>query len=111
MNLNALTGEKQAEAAEAIGAFLRALHAIHSSSEVGFLLPREDERLVAEEYFARTQHEILSKLPPVEANALVKQFELYLSAPENFFFQPKAQTRRWICRFAHNSLFGAGAPS
>lgn len=88
MNLNGLTGKKRAEAAEAIGAFLRALHDIHPSSEVGSMPPREDERLVAEEYFARTRHEILSKLRSAEANTLVKQFELYLGAPENFFFQP-----------------------
>jgi aminoglycoside 2''-phosphotransferase len=90
MSLNILTREKRAEAAEAIGAFLRAPHDLQPSSEVGSLLPREDERLVAEEYFARTRHEILSKLRPIEANALVKQFELYLSAPENFLFQPVA---------------------
>jgi aminoglycoside 2''-phosphotransferase len=87
MDLNVLTREKQSEAAEAIGAFLRALHDIQPSSEVGSLLPREDERLVAEEYFSRTRHEILSKLRPVEANALVKQFELYLGTPENFLYQ------------------------
>jgi aminoglycoside 2''-phosphotransferase len=87
MNVNSLTREKLAEAAEAIAAFLRALHGLHPSSEVGALLPREDWRLVAEEYFARTRREILSKLRPVEANALVERFEIYLSAPENFLFQ------------------------
>lgn len=88
MNVNDLTPEKRAEAAEVIATFLRALHSLQPSPEVGSLLPREDERMVAEEYFARAQREIAPKLRPPEASALVKQFEIYLSTPENFLFQP-----------------------
>jgi hypothetical protein len=43
---------------------------------------------VAEDYFARAEREIALKLRPLEANALIKQFEIYLSAPENFLFRP-----------------------
>ncbi len=88
MNVNALTQEKRAAAAAAIAAFLQALHSLRPSPEVGSLLPREDERMVAEEYFARAQREIVPKLRPLEASSLVKQFEIYLSASENFLFQP-----------------------
>ena len=88
MNVNALTREKRTAAAEVIATFLGALHSLKPSPEVGSLLPRQDERMVAEEYFARTQREIAPKLRPLEASALMKQFEIYLSAPENFLFQP-----------------------
>jgi aminoglycoside 2''-phosphotransferase len=88
LNVNALTLEKRAEAAEVIGAFLRAMHSLQPSPEVGSILPREDERLVAEEYFARTKREIAPKLRPQEVSALLKQFEIYLGEPENFLFQP-----------------------
>jgi aminoglycoside 2''-phosphotransferase len=88
MYVNALTQEKRAAATEAIGTFLRALHNLQPSPEVGSLLPREDERMAAEEYFARAQREIAPKLRPLEASALIKQFEIYLSVPENFLFQP-----------------------
>jgi len=88
MNVNALSLEKRAAAAEVIGAFLRAMHSLQPNPEVGCILPREDERLVAEEYFTRTKREIAPKLRPPEASALLKQFEIYLGAPENFLFQP-----------------------
>jgi len=88
MNVNALAREKRAAAAEVIGAFLRALHSFQPGPEVRRLLPREDERMVAEEYFTRAEREIAPKLRPLEASALIKQFEIYLSAPENFLFRP-----------------------
>jgi aminoglycoside 2''-phosphotransferase len=90
MKVNDLTQEKRAAAAEAIGAFLRALHSLQPGPEVMRLLPREDERMVAEEYFTRAEREIAPKLPPLDASALIKQFEIYLNAPENFLFQPAA---------------------
>jgi aminoglycoside 2''-phosphotransferase len=88
MNMNTLTIEKRAAAAEAIGAFLQEMHNLRPSPEVGSLLPREDERKITEEYFYRSQREIAPKLRPSEANALMKQFEIYLDTPENFMFQP-----------------------
>jgi aminoglycoside 2''-phosphotransferase len=88
LNVNALTQEKRAAAAEVIGSFLRALHSLQPGPEVSCLLPREDERMVADEYFARAQREIAPKLRPLEASALIKQFEIYLSASQNFLFQP-----------------------
>ncbi|HKQ79220.1 MAG TPA: aminoglycoside phosphotransferase family protein [Blastocatellia bacterium] len=88
MNVNALSQEKRDAAAEVIGAFLRELHSLQLSPEVSYLLPREDERMVAEGYFVRAQREIAPKLRPLEASALIKQFEIYLGSPENFLFQP-----------------------
>jgi aminoglycoside phosphotransferase (APT) family kinase protein len=44
--------------------------------------------MVAEEYFARAESEIAPKLPPLDAIALIKQFEIYLSESENLLFQP-----------------------
>lgn len=88
LDVNALPPTKRTVAAEAIATFLRALHSLRPSPEIGAQLPREDERLIAEEYFARTQREIVPKLRPREASVLLKQFELYLGRPENFLFQP-----------------------
>jgi len=88
MDANALTQEKRAAAADAIATFLRALHGLQPSPEVSRLLPREDERMVGEEYLARAERQILPKLLRSEATALRKQFEMYLSTPGNFLFQP-----------------------
>lgn len=88
LDANVLTRETRAAATEQIATFLRALHSLQPSPEVGSLLPREDERKIAEEYFARAQQEIMPKLQPSEASMLVKQFELYLSTPGNFLFEP-----------------------
>jgi len=42
--------------------FLRTLHSLQPGPEVSSLPPREDERMVAEEYFVRAQREIAPKL-------------------------------------------------
>jgi aminoglycoside 2''-phosphotransferase len=88
LDVNALTQEKRAAAAVAIATFLRALHSLQPSPEVAALLPREDDRMLANEYFARSQQEIAPKLRASERRALAKQFELYLNTPENFLFEP-----------------------
>ena len=87
MDLTTRAREKSA-AAEAIATFLRTLHDLQPNPGVSSILPRENERLVAEEYLARAEREIVPKLPSSEANALRKQFETYLRAPQNFCFQP-----------------------
>jgi aminoglycoside 2''-phosphotransferase len=88
LNLRALSKEKRTAAAGVIGEFLRALHSLQPDPELGSLLPRDDERAIAEDYFARIQSGIAPKLRSSEAGALVKQFERYLDTPENFLFQP-----------------------
>ncbi len=90
MDANALTREQLAAAADVIAAFLRALHSLQPSPEVGSLLPLEDARMVAEEYLVQAESKIAPKLPPVEAKALRTQFEIYLGAPANFLFRPVA---------------------
>jgi aminoglycoside 2''-phosphotransferase len=88
LDRDALTPERRAAAADTIAAFMRALHGLQPSPVVGSLLPQEDARAVAEEYLARAEAEIVPKLLPREAKALRKRFEIYLSTPMNFLFQP-----------------------
>lgn len=88
MDANALSREKRASAAEAIAAFLRAIHGLQPPSSVSSVLPREDERLVAEEYFSRADRHLVPKLLPSEAKALRTQFETYLGTSRNFSFRP-----------------------
>jgi len=88
MDVSALNERQRATAAEAIATFLRSLHGLQPRADVAALLPREDPRVVAEHYFARTTREIAPTLEPCEAARLVEQFETYLSTPENVSFQP-----------------------
>jgi aminoglycoside 2''-phosphotransferase len=88
MDATALTQDERAAAADRIAAFLRALHDLEPNPEVGSLLPHDDERIVAKQWFARAEREIAPKLRPLEARALRKQFEMHLSAPENYSFRP-----------------------
>jgi len=86
--VNVLTQEKRTVAADVIANFLRALHGLQPSPEVASLLPREDARMNAEEDLAEAERKIAPKLLPSEAEALRKQFEIYLSTPGNFSFRP-----------------------
>jgi len=88
MKVNGLSQEKRTAAADRIAAFLRILHGLEPSSEVGSLLPRCDTRLVAEQFRARVERDIVPKLRPLEAEVLRKQFEIYLGTPANFLFRP-----------------------
>lgn len=109
LDTNALTCGKRASAADEIAIFLRALHALQPSPDVGSLLPREDERLVAEKYFARAERDLVPKLPPLEARALRKQFELYLNTSGNFLFRPAvvhADLSRNHILIEHDSIVG-----
>jgi aminoglycoside 2''-phosphotransferase len=88
MDIKDLTCEERASAADAIAMFLRALHGLQPNPDMGSSLPREDPRMVAEEYLARAEREVLPKLPALEARALRKQFDLYLNTSANFLFRP-----------------------
>jgi aminoglycoside 2''-phosphotransferase len=88
MEINGLSREKRTAAADRIAVFLRTLHGLVPGSEVGSLLPRVDARLVAEQFRARAEREIVPKLRPLEAKVLRQQFESYLGTPGNFLFRP-----------------------
>jgi aminoglycoside 2''-phosphotransferase len=88
LSVNVLTQEQLAAAADALAAFLRALHSLQPSPAVSALLPQEDERTVAEDCFAQAESEIAPKLSPTEAKALRAQFASYLDTPANFLFRP-----------------------
>ena len=55
MDVEALTPASQSAAAQSVANFLQALHGLQPSSEVATLLPRDDDRLVAEECLARAE--------------------------------------------------------
>lgn len=88
MNVNVLSPEKRDAAADSVASFLRALHGLQPSPEVASILPREDERLVAERYYARAERTVAPELPASEAKALRNLFQAHLGAPENFSFLP-----------------------
>ena len=88
MDLDKLTPRKRTEAATALAGFLRALHDLQPRPELAARLPREDPRLIAEDYFARSEREIAPKLQRTAASALLNVFETYLGAPDNFLFKP-----------------------
>lgn len=88
LNVNVLTQAQLAAAADALAAFLRALHSLQPSPAVSALLPQEDERAVAEGYLAQAERAIAPKLSPTEAKALRALFASYLDTPANFLFQP-----------------------
>jgi len=88
MDVSSLNDEKRSAAAESVAEFLRSLHSFIPPPEVGSRLPREDPRLVAEEYFARTKREIMPKLASSNASHARNVLETYLKTPGNFTFQP-----------------------
>lgn len=88
MDIEALTPASRSAAAQSVANFLQALHGLNPKSEIAALLPRDNDRLVAEECLARAEREIVPHLETIEAHALCRQFETYLSRPENFSFQP-----------------------
>jgi len=74
--------------ADTLAEFLRAMHGLNPDPELRELLPCEDRRAVAEEYFVRAEREIAPKLSTQEAARLRREFEMYLIRHENFLFQP-----------------------
>lgn len=88
MYLDNLTPRKRVEAAIALAGFLRALHGLEPSPELAARLPREDPRMIAEEYLVRAEREIAPKLSRTAARALLQVFQTYLGEPENFLVTP-----------------------
>lgn len=84
----ALNRVQREAAAAALAGFLRALHTLQPGPELGLLLPRDNERLIAEQYLARAAREIIPRLPREAADVLLKVFEMHLGEPANFSFQP-----------------------
>lgn len=88
LDVQVLSIERRAVAAADIANFLRSLHSLQPSHDIASLLPREDERMVAEEYLFRTEREIIPKLLLSEGMALRRELEIHLDIPGNFCFQP-----------------------
>jgi len=88
--LNVSAGPQSQRVAEAarIGGFLRVLHGLKPHPDIASILPREDQRGIAEQYYARAERDVIPRLTPSEAKVLQKQFEMYLSTPGNFRFPP-----------------------
>jgi aminoglycoside 2''-phosphotransferase len=88
VDVEALTPASRSAAAQSVANFLQALHGLQPNSDLAARLPREDDRVIAEECLARAEREILPHLETIEAHALCRQFETYLGTPENFSFRP-----------------------
>src|SRR5262245_33205397 len=88
MDLSGLTNKKRDAAAAALAGFLRALHALQLGPKSGVVLPHEDARLIAEQYFARAASDIVPKVTRRAAGALLRIFEMHLAEPGNFSFKP-----------------------
>jgi aminoglycoside 2''-phosphotransferase len=88
MDVSVMSPDQRAAAADVIAAFLQSLHDFKPTVEVAALLPREDARLVVEEYFALTEREIAPRLDPLESDRLVRELETYHGVPANFSFRP-----------------------
>lgn len=88
MDVNAMSGDERAAAADAVAAFLRSLHDFTPGVEVANLLPQRDARLAAEEYLARAEREIAPRLDPFESKRLVNAFDAHLGMATNFSFRP-----------------------
>jgi len=88
MDISLMSLDRRAAAADGIAAFLRSLHEFTPTIEVADLLPREDARHVAEEYFALAAREIAPRLEPPQSARLAREFESYLGVASNFSFHP-----------------------
>jgi aminoglycoside 2''-phosphotransferase len=88
LDLQILNSETGTTAAADIARFLKALHTLQPSSDLASRLPREDERMVAEEYLSRASQKIIPKLPVSEGTALRRELEMHLHTTSNFSFRP-----------------------
>lgn len=88
LDVKTLDSDRRIAAADAIAKFLRGMHRLDLGAEGSDLIPREDARLVAEEYLARAERELSPRLAFGEVRALRCAFEGYLSDPDNFTFRP-----------------------
>ena len=88
LNVSAITQSQRIAQAERIGNFLQVLHGLKPHPDIASILPREEARMIAQEYCARADREVIPQLTSSEAKALRMQFETHLSAPSNFRFTP-----------------------
>jgi len=88
MDLDRLSKDQHDAAADTLAGFLRQLHALQLGSESGVVLPQENGRLIAEQYRAGAESEIIPRLSRRTREALWKVFETYLSDSGNFLFKP-----------------------
>jgi aminoglycoside 2''-phosphotransferase len=88
MDLNGLSKKKRDAAAAALANFLRSLHALQLGPEPCVDLPRENPRLIAEQYLAGAASAIVPRLSPLAGRALLRVFETYLGESSNFSFKP-----------------------
>jgi aminoglycoside 2''-phosphotransferase len=75
LDVNALSGHARGAAAAAIAGFLRALHGLRPTAELGARLPRDDPKAVAEEYFAKANRHIIPELTAPERGVLAERLE------------------------------------
>jgi aminoglycoside 2''-phosphotransferase len=88
LKLRSLAHERHAAIADSLAEFLLTLHGLRPDPELNSLLPAEDARSLAEDYFARADREIVPKLEQTEARDLRKLFEEYLNDSRSFLFRP-----------------------
>ena len=84
MDAGGLTHERRDAAAAVLASFLKTLHPLQPGRDIAGMLPRDDERLVARDYFARAEREVAPKLSRRAGRTLRKVFEMHLGTPENF---------------------------
>lgn len=86
-DINVMSCEERAEAAESIATFLKALHGLQPDSDLGHLLPKKDERSIAERLVAQAELNIVPKLQPQEVRVLRQYFDQYRVMRENSPFR------------------------
>jgi aminoglycoside 2''-phosphotransferase len=84
----ALDHNRRDVVADKLAEFLLTLHGLRPDLELSSLLPAEDARGLAQDYFVRAESEIAPKLERSDATALRKRFEEYLNEPQSFLFRP-----------------------
>jgi aminoglycoside 2''-phosphotransferase len=88
LDLATVSDVQQDAAAAALAAFLQTLHALRPGPESGVTLPRDDERVAAETFRIHAAREIVPRLAPRAADALMNLFEMHLGTAANFSFEP-----------------------
>ena len=88
LNVSSITQSLRIAQAERIGNFLQALHGLKPHPDIASILPKEEARMIAEEYRTRADREVIPRLTSSEAKALQMHFETHLRAPSNFSFPP-----------------------
>jgi aminoglycoside 2''-phosphotransferase len=88
MDIDAMSTRSRTEAAECLATFLRTLHALQPSDQLGALLPRDDPHRIAEERLTQVERKIARALAPAEARAIRRLSDAYLNTRNNFTFEP-----------------------